>query len=101
MFHQWRARKVARIQEPSAASDLTSTTNNKLGGPAEEAIMRPEASIERVRRELHRVLDKTRADIDRIEILTAALSAFGRPVPDYEPGFRHLRHLSLAASEIL
>jgi hypothetical protein len=62
--------------------------------------MRTEASIERVRRELHRVLDNTRADLDRIEILTAALSAFGRPVPDYEPGFRHLRNLTLGAHQI-
>ena len=62
--------------------------------------MPTEASIERVRRELHRVLDNTRADLDRIEILTAALSAFARPIPDYEPGFRHLRDLTLGTHQI-
>jgi len=62
--------------------------------------MKPESAIDRVRRDLHRVLDRMRADLDRIEILTAALSAFGKPVPDYEPTFRHIRHLALAAHEI-
>jgi hypothetical protein len=62
--------------------------------------MRTENAIERVRRELHRSLDNMRADLDRIEILTAAMSAFGRPIPDYEPGFRNLRDLSLNAHQI-
>jgi hypothetical protein len=53
-----------------------------------------------VRRELHRVLDNVRADLDRIEILTAALSAFCRPIPDYEPSFQHLRHMTLSAHEL-
>jgi len=62
--------------------------------------MRTETAINRMRRELHRVLDGMRADLDRIEILTAALSAFSRPVPDYEPGFRHMGHLTLTAHEL-
>lgn len=49
---------------------------------------------DRVRRELYRALDDIRADIDRIEILAAALIAFSRPVPDYEPGFHLMRHLA-------
>jgi hypothetical protein len=63
--------------------------------------MGKETAIDRVRRELQRVLDHVRSDLDRIEILTAALSAFCRPVPEYEPSFRHLRHLSLSAHELL
>lgn len=62
--------------------------------------MRTENAIERVQREVHRSLDNMRSDLDRIEILTAAMSAFGRPIPDYEPGFRHLRHLTLRAHQI-
>jgi hypothetical protein len=62
--------------------------------------LKTETAIEQMRHELHRVLDNTRQDLDRIEILTAALSAFGRPVPDYEPGFRHLRNLMLGAHQI-
>ena len=62
--------------------------------------MRTDTAIDRVRRELHRVLDNVRADLDRIEILTAALSAFCRPIPDYEPSFQHLRHMTLSAHEL-
>jgi hypothetical protein len=62
--------------------------------------MKTETAIDRVRRDLYRVLDHMRADLDRIEILTAALSAFSRPIPDYEPAFRHMRHLTLTAHEL-
>ena len=62
--------------------------------------MRTEAAIERVRRDLVGVLDNMRADLDRIEILTAAMSAFGRPIPDYEPSFRHMRNLTLDVHQI-
>jgi hypothetical protein len=62
--------------------------------------MRTVTAIEHLRRELHRILNNMHADLDRIEILSAALSGFGRPVPDYEPRFQHLRHLSLAAHQI-
>ena len=41
-----------------------------------------------------------RADLDRIDILSAALSAFSKPVPDYEPTFQHMRHLTLNAHEL-
>jgi hypothetical protein len=61
---------------------------------------RNETAIDHVRRELHRVLYDIRVDLDRVEILTAALSAFGRTVPDYEPGFRHVRNLTLTAHQI-
>jgi len=62
--------------------------------------MKTIVAIERMRRELNRVIDNIRRDLERIEILTAALAAFGRPVPDYEPGFRHVRNLSLIAHQI-
>jgi hypothetical protein len=62
--------------------------------------MKSETAIDRVRRELCRVLDHMRADLDRIEILTAALSAFGKPVPEYEPSFQHMHQMALSAHEI-
>ncbi|MBI3705182.1 MAG: hypothetical protein HY244_15390 [Rhizobiales bacterium] len=52
--------------------------------------MRAESATEQMKHELHRLLDNIRGDLDRIEILTAALDAFSRPVPNYEPRFRHL-----------
>ena len=69
-------------------------------GTAKESVVRTDTAIDRVRRELHRVLDNVRADLDRIEILTAALSAFCRPIPDYEPSFQHMRHMTLSAHEL-
>jgi hypothetical protein len=57
-------------------------------------------AADRVKGEINRALDNVRAEIDRIEILTAALAAFARPVPDYEPGFQHLRHLTAHAQEL-
>ena len=55
--------------------------------------MRVDTAVDRVKRELHRSLDVMRGDLDRVEILAAALGAFSKPVPNYEPTFRHLRHL--------
>ena len=69
-------------------------------GTAKESVVRTDTAIDRVRRELHRVLDNVRADLDRIEILTAALSAFCRPIPNYEPSFQHMRHMTLSAHEL-
>jgi hypothetical protein len=62
--------------------------------------MRTETAIDRVKRDLHGALDNMRADLDRVDILSAALSAFSKPVPDYEPTFQHMRHLTLNAHEI-
>lgn len=62
--------------------------------------MNSDTTMERVRGDLHRVLDRTRTDLDRIEILAAAMSAFSRPVPDYEPSFRHMHALALNRHEV-
>jgi hypothetical protein len=60
-----------------------------------------EPAIERLTRDLQRALDDLRADLDRVEMLTAALSAFSQPVPDYEPAFRHLHQLALTQHQIV
>ena len=62
--------------------------------------MGTDVAIERVRNELMRAFDNTRAELERIEILVAGLAAFGTPVPNYEPTFRHLHHLNLDAHEL-
>ncbi len=62
--------------------------------------MRPENAIDRMKHELHRSLDTMRGDLDRIEILAAALGAFSKPIPEYEPTFRHMHQLALVAHEI-
>lgn len=62
--------------------------------------MATDAAVERLKHELHCALDRMRHDIDRVEILAAALSAFDQPVPDYEPAFRHLRKITLGVYEL-
>jgi len=62
--------------------------------------MGTDAAIERVKRELIRAFDQTRAELDRIEILAAGLAAFNAPVPGYEPTFRHLQQFNLDAHEL-
>jgi hypothetical protein len=62
--------------------------------------MGTETATDRVKRELDGALDTLRADLDRIDILTAALIGFSKPVPDYEPTFQHMRHLTLNAHEL-
>ncbi len=62
--------------------------------------MKSEPAIDRVRRDLHCALDNMRADFERIEILSAALGAFSKPIPEYEPGFRHVHNLTLGAYQI-
>jgi hypothetical protein len=62
--------------------------------------MKTDAPIDRVKSELNRAFEKTRVELDRIEILAAALAAFSAPIPSYEPRFHHLRRLNLAAHEL-
>lgn len=62
--------------------------------------MGTDAAINRVRKELLRAFDNTRAELDRIELLAAGLAAFNAPIPGYEPKFRHLPQLNLAVHEL-
>jgi hypothetical protein len=62
--------------------------------------MNSDTTMDRVRGDLRRVLDRTRTDLDRIEILAAAMSAFSKPVPDYEPSFQHMNSLALHRHEV-
>jgi hypothetical protein len=52
--------------------------------------MNTEAANDRIQRELYRQLDSKCVDLDRVEVLAAALDAFSQPVLDYEPFFHHL-----------
>lgn len=54
--------------------------------------------VERLTREMHRELDAIDMQLARLEILTAAMAAFSRPIPDYEAGFQHQRHLTASAT---
>jgi hypothetical protein len=41
-------------------------------------------------RNLTKALERLHEDLDRVELWTAALYCFQRPVPDYQPGERYL-----------
>jgi hypothetical protein len=56
--------------------------------------------VDRLKGELYRIVDTMRGDLDRVEILIAALSGFSRPVPGYEPRFHHLHRVKLSAHEL-
>jgi hypothetical protein len=34
--------------------------------------------------------EEVRASVERVELLTALVSAFAQPIPEYEPEFHHL-----------
>ena len=58
------------------------------------------AILDELARELNRVLEKVHVDLDRVAILTGALAGFSRPVPDYEPTFRHWHRRALREHEL-
>lgn len=62
--------------------------------------MEAEGAMDRMQRELVRAVEDLRADIDRVELLAAALSAFNRPIPEYEPSFRHMAQSNLGAYQM-
>jgi hypothetical protein len=47
---------------------------------------------------MHRALDRIGRELERLEILTAAMAAFARPVPEYDRSFQHQRHLTASAT---
>lgn len=62
--------------------------------------MTTDVATEQIKEELHRAIDRLRVDLTRIEILSAALMAFARPVPDYEPAFRHMQKATRGVYEL-
>jgi hypothetical protein len=50
----------------------------------------PEPAEDQIVRNLAKALERLHEDLDRVELWTAALSCFQRPVPDYQPGERYL-----------
>jgi hypothetical protein len=50
----------------------------------------PEPAADAIVRNLIEALERLREDLDRMELWTAALDRFQRPIPDYRPGDQHL-----------
>lgn len=57
-----------------------------------------EQPVEKLRRDISGALDVIDDQLSRLEILTAAMAAFSQPIPDYDPGFQHQRHLTASAT---
>jgi hypothetical protein len=55
---------------------------------------------DRLKRELQRAVERIRTELDKIDLLSGAMAAFAKPVPDYEPGFRHMRHVTASVLEL-
>jgi hypothetical protein len=49
-----------------------------------------EPAADAIVRNLIESLERLRNDLDRMELLAAALDGFQRPIPDYHPGDQHL-----------
>jgi hypothetical protein len=58
----------------------------------------PEPAQDMIVRNLIEALERLHEDLDRVELWTAALGSFQTPVPDYEPGDRHLLSASRKAN---
>jgi hypothetical protein len=50
----------------------------------------PEPAQDMIARNLIEAIEQLHADLDRVELWTAALGSFQRPVPDYQPRDKHL-----------
>ena len=50
----------------------------------------PEQAEGQIVRNLVQALERLHEDLDRVELWTAALNCFQRPVPDYQSGERYL-----------
>ena len=62
--------------------------------------MRSDNATDRMQRELGRAVEALHADLDRVELLTAAVAAFSSPVPEYEPTFWHTGRMQLKVHEL-
>ena len=62
--------------------------------------MTTEPAIDRIKRDLHGVIDDMRGELDRVELLTAAMIAFSQPIPDYDLAFQNIYPTSLSAHQI-
>ena len=56
--------------------------------------------MERLTQNLGGALRNVHAELERVEILAAALYGFSAPIPDYEPTFRHVSPAQLNRHEL-
>lgn len=57
-------------------------------------------AMERLKKDLGGALRNVHAELERVEILAAALYGFSAPIPDYEPTFHHISPAQLNRHEL-
>ena len=57
-------------------------------------------AMERLKQDLSGAFRNVHAELERIELLAAALYGFSAPIPDYEPTFRHVSPAQLNQHEL-
>ena len=62
--------------------------------------MGTDQATSKITQQLERILSNMSDDLDRVELLTAALAGFTHPVPEYEPTFHHLNTRALREHEL-
>lgn len=66
--------------------------------PQEHTFHSGSAPTEGLRHEMHRAVERIGLELEKMEILAAAMAAFSRPVPEYDHNFQHQRHLTASAT---
>jgi hypothetical protein len=59
-----------------------------------------QTAMERLKQDMSGALRSVHAELERVEILAAALYGFSAPIPDYEPTFRHVSPAQLNEHEL-
>jgi hypothetical protein len=59
-----------------------------------------QTAMERLKGDLGGALRNMHVELERVEILAAALYGFSKPVPDYEPTFQHIAPGQLQRHEL-
>jgi hypothetical protein len=59
-----------------------------------------QTAMERLKGDLGGALRNVHAELERVEILAAALYGFSKPIPDYEPAFQHVAPRQLDRHEL-
>ena len=59
-----------------------------------------QTAMERLKQDMSGALRNVHAELERVEILAAALYGFSAPVPDYEPTFHNVSPAQLNEHEL-
>ena len=73
-----------------SAKETLSYTGSRNVDRGTRANNMPEPAEDQIARNLAKAIERLHEDLDRVELWTAALNCFQRPVPDYQTGERYL-----------